>query len=158
MSRRRAKSRCSRDNWFCSRSCAASYSNKNRDPVSNPGPQNGNEYNRKWNNYISWYIKRMSSDNRSRCVLKESKQNIHDHLLEIWTGSCAVTGKPIEQRNHRGEVSTDNPFKIASVDRIDNTKPYEVGNVRWTCLAVNLARQQLPADVFDSYYNDFISA
>lgn len=155
ISRRKAKSLCSEDRWFCSRSCSASYGNKHRKHNPGPGPQYGNKHNRKWDENISWYVKRMSSDHRSKCLLENTKQEIHDHLIDIWTGTCAVTRQHIERRDHRGLVSTDNPFKIASVDRIDNDKPYGVGNVRWTCLAVNLARQSLPADVFDRYWNEF---
>lgn len=157
ISRRKAKSRCSEDRWFCSRSCSASYSNKNREHNPGPGPQRGNEHNLKWDPNISWYIKRMSGDRRSKCLLEGSKQDIHDHLISIWDGLCSVTKMPITRRDYRGQISTDNPFIIASIDRIDNNKPYGIGNVRWTCLAVNLARQSLPADTFDRYYREFSS-
>jgi len=157
ISRRKAKTRCSEDRWFCSRSCSASYGNKNREHNPGPGPQRGNKHNLKWDPYLAWYIKRMSSDRRSHCLLESSKQDIHKHLLFLWDGLCSVTKQPIMRRDYRGNVSTDNPFNIASIDRIDNNKPYGIGNVRWTCLAVNLARQNLPVDTFDNYYREFVA-
>lgn len=157
ISRRKAKTKCSSDNWFCSRSCAVSHSNKGRLP-NPPKPQHGNDYSRKWDEHLSWYIKRMSSDGRSKCLMECSKQDMHDHIKEIWNGRCSVTGVPILRRDHSGNVDTNNPFYIASIDRIDNEKPYDIGNVRWTSVAINLARQQAAASDFDEHFREFAEA
>lgn len=51
-----------------------------------------------------------------------------EYLLELFNsqgGLCALTGEPLSLRS------------TASVDRIDNTKGYEIGNVWWTTKIAN---------------------
>lgn len=156
IARRKFKANCKLSNWFCSRSCSASHGNKNRKLVNPPGPQYGNKYRQRWHPEISWYMKRICHDHRSKCKLEESKEDLHDHLMSIWTGKCGISGKIIKRRDCYGKTATNNPFEIASVDRINNNKGYVVGNLRWICLALNLARQDLDAGEFDEYFQKFV--
>lgn len=52
---------------------------------------------------------------------------------------CAVSGIPFNQDLRRYLGWRRHPFS-PSIDRIDNEKGYEPGNVRLVCLIVNLAR------------------
>lgn len=152
ISRRKAKTDSA--NWFCTRSCAASFGNTNRpNNGANLTPRPGNQHNRKWDPEISWYVKRMFSDHRSKTKSGNTKQEMHDHLIEIWTGKCQLSGVPIKRRSDLFEER--NPFFIASVDRKDNSKPYEIGNVQWTSLAMNLCRQHHDLDSFKLMLEDF---
>lgn len=159
ISRRKAKSKCTTTNWFCSRSCSASFCNKHRPNngahlIANP--QFGNQHGRKWDPEISWYVKRMFSDGRSKTKPIHTKQEMHDHLQEIWTGYCQLSGVAITRRSDQCEER--NPFFLASVDRKDNSKPYEVGNVQWTSLAMNLCRQHHELADFKQMLNQFNAA
>jgi hypothetical protein len=64
-----------------------------------------------------------------------------EYLNSIWTGTCPVFGTTITfKKNERG-VQTPKHQKDfrgnASLDRIDNTKGYVIGNVRWVSLLAN---------------------
>lgn len=63
----------------------------------------------------------------------------YDHVLELLEKQgrrCAITGK--EFTFCGGGVSTN-----VSIDRLDCDQPYEHGNVRLVCAAVNMMRQRL---------------
>lgn len=154
VSRRKAKTNS--PNWFCTRSCSASFGNTHREFQGRPKPQPGNQYNRKWDPEISWYVKRMFSDHRSKTKPVHTKQEMHDHLREIWTGTCQLSGVAITRRSDQCEER--NPFFLASVDRKDNSKPYGVGNVQWTSLAMNLCRQHHELADFKQMLTQFNAA
>lgn len=156
VSRRKAKGPSS--NFFCSRSCNASYRNRNN-------PQNGehlkstagNQFRRIYTKESSWYMHRMISDSRKgRCRFVGDPLEMQAHIENIWTGRCVITNSPIERRLYKQTTTTKDPFKIASIDRIDNDKPYETGNIQWTCLAINKARGNIPLTEFMSYYKDLV--
>ena len=65
------------------------------------------------------------------------------NLAEKQNYKCALTGIPLQVAEHKG-WAIDAP----SLDRIDSSKGYEVGNVRWVCLWANLARSQYPDEDF----------
>lgn len=57
-----------------------------------------------------------------------------EYLASIWTGQCAVSGLPlVPQQRSQGMPS----FWSPSIDRIDPTKGYVRGNVRFVLMAVN---------------------
>jgi hypothetical protein len=65
-------------------------------------------------------------------------------LKEQWDaqkGLCFFTGLELELKlyNKDGGVGSHSPYQ-ASLDRIDNSKPYEPGNIRFICLIANYAR------------------
>ena len=56
-------------------------------------------------------------------------------LVELWDkqrSRCAITGLSLEVKTGGNWNGHQNPF-VASIDRIDNTKGYVVGNVRLIC-------------------------
>jgi hypothetical protein len=64
-----------------------------------------------------------------------------DDLSKLWhdqEGLCAISRIPMTHRWGEGYVDTN-----ISVDRIDNTKDYIVGNVRLVCHRINLMRGSL---------------
>ena len=70
-------------------------------------------------------------------------------------GNCAITGLPLIIENNSGK------FNQASPDRIDNTKNYDIDNVRIVCLALNLAKKQfnisddIIIDIIVNIYKNF---
>lgn len=65
------------------------------------------------------------------------------YLLELWVsqgGKCAISGICMRLRGYK-EKGLAHPFQ-ASLDRIDNKKSYEKGNVRFVCAMANLARAE----------------
>jgi hypothetical protein len=147
--------------FFCSRACNMLYKRAANPEIfarnTSPGPQYKNTFNKKYDVNISWYVKRCSSDGRFRPLSVAEKLSLHDHLKDMWTGNCAFTGLPITRRNATGKVPTENPFIIASVDRIDCNLPYQVGNVQWVSLAINLARNNTDVAEFQQYITETVS-
>lgn len=149
ISRRRYKT--DSDNWFCGLSCSASYGNANRtDPVKPPPPQLGNKYRKKYTDGYGWYIHRVLSDKRKHARLDETvttRLRFAEHIESIFTGRCVYSGREIQLWPL---AHTADPFAIASLDRIDCSKGYEIGNVHWVSRAMNLARNNTDHDTFMS--------
>lgn len=136
-------------NWFCCLSCSAQYSNKHRayQPTS-PKPQYGNQHNRRYTEGYLWYVTRVLNDSRVSKRLDESKttrQEFAEHIESVFSGKCVYSNRDITLAPLTD--STD-PFEIASLDRIDCTLRYDIGNVQWTSRAMNLARQAKQHDEF----------
>lgn len=84
----------------------------------------------------AYLFSRINNKSKSRAEVKISK----DDLRDMWVaqgGKCAVTGLHMTYSPRRIKNSTG---LNASVDRIDQTKGYEKGNVRLVCYRVNLMR------------------
>ena len=70
-----------------------------------------------------------------------------EDLVDLWhaqEGICALTGWPMTTIRHSGPVVTN-----VSLDRIDSTQDYHLGNVQLVCRAANQAKS-------DSSSRDFI--
>lgn len=89
---------------------------------------------------------RMISNARARGILV-SPDLTRDNLRELFDrqrGRCALTGLPIhfatDSRQRRtGDIT-------ASLDRIDSTKGYEIGNVQWLHRDVNKMKMDLTTE------------
>ncbi len=67
-------------------------------------------------------------------------------LFVAQQGTCALSGLPIEvPRNH-----TERHKATASLDRIDSTRGYEVGNVQWVHKDINRMKNSYDQDYFIS--------
>jgi hypothetical protein len=66
-------------------------------------------------------------------------------LLEDSKFQCGVTGQRMDLKTQPRKKA--NPFK-ASLDRIDSTKGYIKGNVRWVCWAVNQMKSDKTEEEF----------
>ena len=69
-----------------------------------------------------------------------------DALEMLWAaqkGCCAVTGWPMTMELGKGRIHTN-----CSLDRIDSSIGYEVGNVQLVCRMVNIAKHELSVSDF----------
>ena len=62
-------------------------------------------------------------------------------ILEKQNHRCALSGLPISAEGAFDQIT-------ASLDRIDNEKGYEAGNVQWVHKEINMMRGTLPVDRF----------
>lgn len=93
---------------------------------------NTNSTNEYKNKDIQTFILRQISSRKNK------KGNITKHNFNELKGSdgkCAITGLPLIIETNSGK------FNQASPDRIDNTKNYDIDNVKIICLAINLAKK-----------------
>jgi len=75
-----------------------------------------------------------------------------EQLWELFVkqnGKCALTGINLNLTKKRSDPNT-----TASVDRIDSSKPYVVGNVQWVHKDINLMKQDLDQERFLSLCRD----
>jgi hypothetical protein len=73
------------------------------------------------------------------------------YLEELWhsqNGLCAVSG--VKMQTESGTRSMKNAYR-GSLDRIDNSKGYVKGNVRFTTHWVNNAKSTWPDSVFEDF-------
>lgn len=167
ISRRKAKTKkdgSTRVHNFCSRSCSVSWRNKNRELGDEPigsfkhRPQIGNTTAQKYDPKFAWYLKRMKHYMRFNECWKIDLVKMQSVLNELWTGRCRYTNVPLELKRSNGACDTQNPFFVASIDRIDNSKPYEPANVQWVSAAINMARNKHSATDFELYLKEFFDA
>jgi hypothetical protein len=70
-------------------------------------------------------------------------------IKECWEtqkGLCAITGLPLKLNGQH----TDQ-FDCASLDRIDSSKPYEIGNIQFITLCLNYAKNNASNERFLEY-------
>jgi hypothetical protein len=124
---------------FCSRSCSGRQ--KNKEYPSDATHLLGIPYSRKFDEYSSfrWFVK--------SCRYRQDKKGKTDitveYLKELWgkqQGKCPFTGWEMKLPvSTSGFKSCQIPSR-ASLDRIDITKGYVIGNVRFICVMANYAR------------------
>lgn len=68
-----------------------------------------------------------------------------EYLMSIFTGKCALSGVDIQFGKHWKLKLSD---QTASLDRIDNTKGYIIGNVQWVHKQVNFMKGTMKQDEF----------
>jgi hypothetical protein len=134
--------RLGKDNFYCSRACAGKSPENVKHIVSNRS------------DYPVWELnnpKKHDEYSKFRPILKLCRQRNKDfhltleYLKELWEsqdGICPFTGFELEARTYDGK--SDNPLNIrsASLDRIDNSKGYVKGNVRFVSVMFNFARNK----------------
>lgn len=84
----------------------------------------------------TYLYSRLTNKGKQRAEVRITK----DDLRDMWVdqgGKCAITGMHMTYQPRRMKNSTG---LNASVDRIDQSKGYEKGNVRLVCYRVNLMR------------------
>lgn len=96
------------------------------------------------------HTKEWRRHNHARVLLAQCKRSkdcsltIEDVEQLISTGVCSVTGLPYTL-NYEGP-SRRNPW-APSIDRLDNSRGYHLGNVRAVCCAFNLTRGDFSDEV-----------
>jgi hypothetical protein len=104
-------------------------------------------------------ILRKGGDNRTdeytkfRCLFKMiSSTNRKENLLtifdlkEIWenqNGKCAYTKVDLILPTHSNLHKDTDPWLIASIDRVDSDKPYEISNVQYISRTLNYAKNTM---------------
>ena len=127
---------------FCGNKCLGEFSKKNL-PKKNwdSSGEHISKFcgNRKdeYSNF-RWYIKVMNNKTRSQ------KSNSVDlkYLKKIWDkqgGICPISGMELIPRTH-SNCKEKIQINHASIDRIDNSKGYEVNNIRFVSVMANYAR------------------
>lgn len=69
-------------------------------------------------------------------------------LQDLWNkqaGKCALSGLDMTIRGERG---TDLYWNSVSIDRIDSSKGYLIGNVQLVCTGVNYMKKDMSDDMF----------
>lgn len=151
----RRKNKTSSTNFFCSRSCAAVYGNRCRTTERFPlTPHYGNQSARKYSSENSWYVSRAFKDQRKHVRCSMNRQEYDTLLSSLWTGVCSITGVTIHRKQADGSCITQNPFNVASVDRIDSSLPYQEGNVQWVSQAINYAKND--DRLFEQHFTQFL--
>lgn len=70
-----------------------------------------------------------------------------DYILSIFNSKCALSGIDIKFGKHWDKLSE----QTASLDRIDNTKGYIIGNVQWVHKDINFMKGKLEQKLFINY-------
>ena len=129
--------------FYCGLSCVRKAANIKRPPKGNPknlGAWLGNGRKVDDLSPFRWFL--------SRAVYRQSKKGATDltprYLKDVWdaqNGVCPLTGWAVRlPYGSMGWPGGSTP-EAASLDRIDNSKGYVQGNVRFVALMANLARQ-----------------
>ena len=131
----------------CSRSCTATMRNKEFSK-GNISFLKGYERNRQ-DEYSSfkYYLGKTRAQGR---ILRYGESNLTlEYLQKLWSqqnGICPYTKYEMILPKNTNEYSKYHSPKKASLDRIDSTKGYVIGNVEFVCLLVNLAKNGFSKD------------
>lgn len=82
---------------------------------------------------------------KERAKKKDLEFNLSlNYVLSIFDGKCKLSGEDIQFGRHWNKLSD----QTASLDRIDNTKGYIMGNVQWVHKDINFMKGQLTQERF----------
>lgn len=115
---------------FCSRSCSVTYANKfckKKYSTKNLISKNREDEFTPFRYYYRNAKKRFKSFNLTL-----------EYLRDLWDkqkGICPYTGLKLQLATYTKNHS--NPIYVASLDRIDSSKGYEIGNVQFISTAIN---------------------
>lgn len=128
-----------KDRFFCNLSCVAS--TRNKENPDNGNPQNLVKRSKDEYTPFRWYI--------LRALIRNKKKNFGcditiEYLKKLWEEQNGIC--PFTKWSLILPAGTDKAWEInspmnASLDRIDNSKGYIQGNVRFTSVMANIARQ-----------------
>lgn len=126
--------------FFCSTRCSCTYWNRLK-------PRKGNPESLKKGSSLDKFSPFRYFLNKSKHRNKENNLDL-EYLKDLWEqqqGLCALSGKKLELPTNSGawNKQTRDPWK-PSLDRIDNSRGYIKGNVRFVCVAANIAKQTWP--------------
>lgn len=139
---------------FCSRSCSVSASNRSTKRGNLDNLDAGNlrdDYTP-----FRWFLARARARNK-----KHGKHNLTlEFLSDLWEaqkGLCAVSGWELNLPISTAGFESKRDPKNASLDRIDSTKGYLKGNVRFISLAANYAMKEWPDKVLYEFCEAVVS-
>jgi hypothetical protein len=148
-----------RDQFYCSLSC------------SSKRPSNLTHLKRVSKKFVGGENKLVTEDDFIRSSMnefirrvrgrKKAKEKFGDHnidsnyLVKVWNnqnGLCAYTKVPLILPSYKNYKSTSYNYK-ASIDRIDSTKGYEIGNIQFISYTMN----NLKSNMSSGEVQEFIS-
>lgn len=98
--------------------------------------------------YVPRHTRKIDSRLRNLCTTAKQRKNkefniSETDLFDLWgkqEGLCAYTKLPM--------LATSNQFNTVSLDRIDSSKGYVVGNIQLVCAAINKMKQEYSEELF----------
>ena len=148
---------------YCSISCVAKYRNslmtkeywKNQ-YIKNPKIKNFSS------NRQDEYSPFRTFINKGRCSIKKRGCSVDvKYLKEIWEnqkGICPYTGIKILLPRNTLEYNKIKSLKKASLDRIDSSKGYVIGNLEFVCCGINFAKNNFTKKDMTSFLNEIMSS
>jgi len=100
----------------------------------------GGDMHSKKNREFKYCFKNINRKNRKECLV-----SIED-LKDVWNkqnGYCAYSNLKLVLPTH-SDICPDVPYKVASVDRIDSSKPYTKDNIQFVSRTINYAKNSMP--------------
>lgn len=96
-----------------------------------------------------WYYKQLfySSKNRVNCPVNLT----YKEFVESYNPICALSGRPLFLTKTRAQAPGN---QNASIDRIDSSGGYEVGNIQWVDFSVNRAKERFSQSEFKKICQD----
>lgn len=151
-------------NFFCTKSCSAIHGNKHR--VGGGGHlvkyryKLGDTGHQLYDQNFTWYIHRLTNDHRRNLKYTGDRVELQTTLQELWEAQhhrCAITNVSLTLRvGAKGACETNNSWYVASIDRVDNTLPYQLGNIQWVSTAINVARGKTDNELFKTHLVHFL--
>jgi hypothetical protein len=62
---------------------------------------------------------------------------------ELQGGKCIYTGIPLVLKDDKHGNKSKKPYQIASLDRIDSSKPYDRGNIQFVSASINFLKNDM---------------
>ena len=97
--------------------------------------------------YVPLYERDIISRFKNLCTHARKRTKyfslVNSDLSDLWEkqdGRCAYTKLPL--------LATANQFNTISLDRVDSSKGYVVGNIQLVCAAINKMKQEYTEEVF----------
>jgi len=132
--------------FYCNLQCAGKNSSNLKHVAQFHNNFKVTKYTRQPDQYTDfrWYMKSVVKNSKKR---NQSFDVDLQYLKELWesqNGICPFTKCKLTLRTHNYEQDRS-PYQ-ASLDRIDSTKGYTKGNVRFVCLMFNDAKNNFSDD------------
>jgi hypothetical protein len=131
--------------FYCNNSCAGKNKIAHLKDYQNNFKKT--KYIRKPDQYSNfrWYIKNIAKNSKKRKQDYDIDLEYLDKLWQDQKGICPFTKEKLELKTHNYNKVLNKPYQ-ASLDRIDNTKGYIKGNVRFVALMFNYAKNNFSDD------------
>jgi hypothetical protein len=129
-----------KDKFYCSLSCASKV--KCGHLIKYQDNFLKTKYTRKPDKFSNfrWYMKVIRKNNKENSIEYNVDLQYLQKLWESQKGICPFTKQQLELKTHsKNQNIVSRPYQ-ASIDRIDNSKGYVKGNIRFVALIFNYAR------------------
>lgn len=124
----------------CAKELSYKYYLKNNKSINKRISVYAKSYTPKFNRDIDSRLRNLCTKARGR---SKEFNLIDTDLLDLWdkqNGRCAYTKLPL--------LATANQFNTVSLDRVDSSKGYVVGNIQLVCAAINKMKQEYTEEMF----------